>query len=149
MRLETDRLILREWEVGDRGPLAAILGNAEVMRFYPATRTRQEADAWIDWAIAGLKRDGFGFLAVERKADGAFLGQIGIARYAYAASDVSNIEIGWIRGAPFLGPGLCPRSGARLPPIWVLAPRYPRNCRLYLSRQRSLATGHGKTWHDA
>ena len=53
MRLETDRLILRPWEDRDRDPFAAIVGDRDVMRFYTSTRTRQQADEWIDRMIAG------------------------------------------------------------------------------------------------
>lgn len=112
MRLETERLILREWETRDRSSFADILGDPDVMRFYPRTRTAVEAREWIDRAVAGLARDGFSFLAVERKSDNAFLGQIGINRYDYAAPGNPDIEIGWLLGKPFWGQGYAP-EGAR------------------------------------
>ena len=52
MRLETDRLILRHWEERDFEPLAAILGDAEVRRFYPKALSREEARAQFDFALA-------------------------------------------------------------------------------------------------
>jgi RimJ/RimL family protein N-acetyltransferase len=34
---------------GDLGDLAALLGDPEVMTYYPRPKTRQEAAQWIDW----------------------------------------------------------------------------------------------------
>lgn len=110
MRLETEHLILREWETRDRPPFADILGDPEVMRFYPRTRTPLEAGEWIDFARFGLTRDGFSFLAVERKFDGAFLGLTGISRYSYAAPGNSDVEIGWLLGKPYWGQGFAPEA---------------------------------------
>jgi RimJ/RimL family protein N-acetyltransferase len=73
VRLETERLILREWRDADRPVFAAIVGDPHVMRYYPATRTRAEADAWIDRMIAGLADGTSAFLAVERRSDGPCL----------------------------------------------------------------------------
>ena len=45
MRLETERLILRQWEERDRAPLAEIFGDPEVRRFYPRVLTPEESSA--------------------------------------------------------------------------------------------------------
>ena len=52
--LETDRLILRPWQDADRAPFAAIVGDPHVMRYYPNTRDRAGADAWVDKMMAEL-----------------------------------------------------------------------------------------------
>jgi len=46
--LETERLCLRQLEPSDLDFAADMLGDTEVMRFYPARLTRDESRAWID-----------------------------------------------------------------------------------------------------
>jgi RimJ/RimL family protein N-acetyltransferase len=46
---DTGRLTFREMASGDLGDLAALLGDPEVMTYYPRPKTRQEAAQWIDW----------------------------------------------------------------------------------------------------
>ena len=47
------------------------------MEHYPAPKTRAETEAWIAWARDSYESNGFGLWAVERPADGAFLGDCG------------------------------------------------------------------------
>ncbi|WMT85798.1 GNAT family N-acetyltransferase [Pelagibacterium sp. 26DY04] len=112
MRLETDRLILRQWEERDRAPFAAIVGDPHVMRFYTRTRDRAAADAWIDKMIAGLEDGGSAFLAAERKSDGALIGLIGTGRVDIPLRGDPPEEIGWVLGSPYWGHGYAP-EGAR------------------------------------
>ena len=112
MRLQTDRLILREWQDGDRGGFAAIVGDPHVMRFYPATRSRAEADAWVDKMIATLADGTAHFMAVERKADGALLGLTGTANINFSIPSEPRVEIGWLLGQQFWGQGYAPEAAA-------------------------------------
>lgn len=110
MRLETPRLILREWRDGDRAPFAAFNADPETRRYYyPPLLTAGEVNTAIDGMIAELARAGFGFLAVERKADGAFIGEAGITvldREVQAKmARPCAIEIGWCFGRPYWGQG--------------------------------------------
>jgi RimJ/RimL family protein N-acetyltransferase len=73
----TDRLTVRELTVDDAGPLYEILGDPIAMEHYPAPKTRLETEAWIGWARDSYERNGFGLWAVERTADGAFIGDCG------------------------------------------------------------------------
>ena len=70
MRLETERLILRPWEERDRAPLAAVLGDPEVRRFYPSVLTPEQAGAQLDFAMQKTAEVGFHFGAAELKATG-------------------------------------------------------------------------------
>src|SRR5690349_8116565 len=101
MRLETERLILREWTDADRDDFAAIVGDPHVMRYYPTTRSRAEADAWMDKMIAGLAEGTSHFLAVERKDDRALLGLTGTADINFAIPTNPKVEIGWVLGQPY------------------------------------------------
>ena len=73
----TDRLTLRELTLDDTDSMLEILGDPIAMEHYPAPKTRAETEAWIAWARDSYERNGFGLWAVERSADGAFLGDCG------------------------------------------------------------------------
>jgi RimJ/RimL family protein N-acetyltransferase len=110
MRIETERLILREWEERDRAPFAAFHTDAEVRRYYyPATMSREASDAMVDAMIAALATDGFSFLACERKSDGAFIGEIGLSRLELSLQRLMErpcgIEFGWYFGRAYWGNG--------------------------------------------
>lgn len=91
--LETDRLKLREFTLGDLDELAAMVADAEQMRFYPATRTRDEARAWIERNVALYDELEFGTWLIESRANAEFLGYSGIR--PLVLEGVSHMEIGW------------------------------------------------------
>jgi [ribosomal protein S5]-alanine N-acetyltransferase len=74
---QTDRLTIRELTFDDVDALFEILGDPVAMEHYPAPKTRPETEAWIRWARDSYATSGFGLWAVERTADGAFLGDCG------------------------------------------------------------------------
>ena len=74
---QTERLRLRELTLDDVDGLLGVLGDPVAMEHYPAPKTRDETAAWIAWARASYEEHGFGLWAVERLADGAFLGDCG------------------------------------------------------------------------
>ena len=73
----TDRLTLRELTFDDVDALHEVLGDPVAMEHYPAPKTSPETEAWIAWARDSYQQNGFGLWAVERTADGAFLGDCG------------------------------------------------------------------------
>lgn len=116
MRLETERLVLRPWEDRDRAPLAAIMGDPHVRRFYPRTLSPAEASAEIDLALERARTNGFHFQAAELRQGGALAGLIGIGVVPDATRAAipshPRVEIGWLLGQQFWGQGLAP-EGAR------------------------------------
>ncbi|MGB3337501.1 MAG: GNAT family N-acetyltransferase [Devosia sp.] len=110
MKLETERLIIRPWREDDRAPYASFNGDPEVRRFYPDTLTEAESNAAMDRLIAGYEADGFGFLAVERKSDGAFIGDVGIKPVLMPLRGAPPIEIGWLLGRAYWGQGYAPEA---------------------------------------
>jgi RimJ/RimL family protein N-acetyltransferase len=102
LTLETSRLIFRPWQDRDRAPFAAINADPETRQYYhPSLLTPAETDAMIDEANEQLASEGFGFLAVERKADGALIGGAGLSRPGPEVPGNFPIEIGWILGRPY------------------------------------------------
>ena len=73
----TDRLTIRELTFDDVDALFEVLGDPVAMEHYPAPKTRAETETWIRWTRASYDKNGFGLWAVERAADGAFLGDCG------------------------------------------------------------------------
>ena len=91
--LETQRLRLREFGHADLDDLAALVADADQMRFYPRPRTREEASAWISRNRSLYDEHGFGFWLVESLATSGFLGYCGIRPLALEGA--SETEIGW------------------------------------------------------
>jgi len=80
--LETERLRLRGYVAGDHDPVAAMLGDPEVMRFIGGEPLNRE-NAWRRMlALPALwQLLGFGYWIVERKGDRAVIGQVGFADF--------------------------------------------------------------------
>jgi RimJ/RimL family protein N-acetyltransferase len=112
--LTTERLILRPWEERDRVPLAAILGDPHVRRFYPTIATPEDTNRSIDKAIARTAEHGFHFWAVERRVDGALLGLCGLGTIDPPLRDAipghPAVEIGWQLDKSCWGQGFAPEA---------------------------------------
>jgi RimJ/RimL family protein N-acetyltransferase len=87
--IRTERLVLRQWREEDREPFAALNADPVVMEHFPATMTREQSDAFVDFNIATIAERGWGLWAVE--ADGAFIGFVGLNEPRFRA----GVEIGW------------------------------------------------------
>jgi [ribosomal protein S5]-alanine N-acetyltransferase len=91
--VETERLRLRELESGDLDDLAAILGDAETMRFYPRPWSRDDVRAWIERNRRSYEAHGFGVWALDLKATGELAGDCGLLVQHVAGRD--EVEIGY------------------------------------------------------
>ena len=67
MRLQTERLIIREYTEADFEALYEILSDAETMRYYPKPYDRAGTRRWLDWCLDCYNRYGFGLWA-DRKS---------------------------------------------------------------------------------
>jgi RimJ/RimL family protein N-acetyltransferase len=90
---ETERLRLREFTASDLDALAAMVADEEQMVFYPRSKTRDEASAWIDRNRTLYGEYGFGFWCLELSATLSFAGYCGIRPLELDGD--SEIEIGW------------------------------------------------------
>lgn len=57
--------------------MAGLLGDEQVMTYYPAPKTREQAAAWIAWNQDNYARFGHGLWIVETH-NGAFVGDCGL-----------------------------------------------------------------------
>lgn len=87
--IETERLVLRQWQESDREPWAAMNADPRVREFFPSVLTREQSDEAFDRISSGLLERGWGLWAVDR--DGEFLGFTGLAQPRFR----DGTEIGW------------------------------------------------------
>lgn len=63
--------------VADLDDLGSMLGDPAVMTYYPRPKTREEAQAWIEWNRNNYREHGYGLWVVET-LDGQFVGDCGL-----------------------------------------------------------------------
>jgi RimJ/RimL family protein N-acetyltransferase len=98
----TERLLLRPFREEDWPAWAEMNADPEVMEFLGSPLTREQSD---DIARAVNRRhaiDGTGFLAIERRSDGAFLGAGGLQHEPWYPDDM---ELGWRLARRYWGNG--------------------------------------------
>jgi [ribosomal protein S5]-alanine N-acetyltransferase len=78
--LTSARLALRELVLSDLDFVAEMLADPLVMRHYPKTLTRVEAQAWIERQRARYARDGHGLWLVSDQETERPIGQVGLLR---------------------------------------------------------------------
>lgn len=102
--IETERLILRPWKDEDKEPFARMNANPEVMRYFSGTMSRAESDAAVARYINHQSDHGYCFWAVEEKAEGAFIGFVGLNNPNDLPLD-NCVEIGWRLDPKYWGKG--------------------------------------------
>jgi RimJ/RimL family protein N-acetyltransferase len=108
--VETERLVLRAFRAADLDAFAAMSADPEVMRYIGTGATvdrngsfRTMAGFNGQWSLCGVS-----MWAVECKADGAFIGRIGLYHPPYWPC----LEMGWVLTRTAWGQGYA-REGAR------------------------------------
>jgi RimJ/RimL family protein N-acetyltransferase len=104
-RLETERLVMREWRATDRAPFAALNADPRVTEFLGRPPNRAESDPFVDRIVAHWADDGHGLWAVERREDGRFIGFVGLAAPSFEAPFTPCVEVGWRLAAEAWGHG--------------------------------------------
>ena len=93
--IKTERLLLRRWQPRDRAPFAALNGDPETMRFFPATLDREQSDALVTVIEERFDRQGYGLWALEVTATGEFIGFTGLNPMPDGVPGAGGMEIGW------------------------------------------------------
>jgi RimJ/RimL family protein N-acetyltransferase len=110
--LSTPRLLLRQWRDADLDAFAALNADARVMAHFPSTIERCASDAMALRCRDLIDERGWGFWAAELKADGSFIGFIGLHVPAPDLPFSPCVEIGWRLAFRYWGQGYA-SEGAR------------------------------------
>jgi RimJ/RimL family protein N-acetyltransferase len=106
----TPRLAFREMALDDLDDMAALLGDPQVMRYYPSPKSRQEALAWIPWNQRLYREHGVGLWLLILRDTGEFVGDCGLT--PQQVDGVTEIEVGYHVRAVFQGRGLATEAAA-------------------------------------
>ncbi|GAB4474239.1 MAG: GNAT family N-acetyltransferase [Anaerolineae bacterium] len=129
--IETERLRLRLFRMGDVDDYYRLIyADPEVMRYLPggAPRPHVKAVEAIAYFIGYQDLHGYSLWAVERRADGAFLGHCGLVLLPHGGG---KVEIAYAIGRPYWGQGFTTEAAhatlrfgferLELPAIYALA----------------------------
>ena len=78
IKLETERLFLREMTPNDFDALYAVLADSDIKQHYPYTFNNARVQGWINKNIDRYRVFGFGLWAVCLKATGEMIGDCGL-----------------------------------------------------------------------
>ncbi|UEX89808.1 GNAT family N-acetyltransferase [Staphylococcus ratti] len=97
--IETERLILRDWEDSDLLPLQKMNANRQVRRYFTSLLSYQRSKLDFESMRQTLKEQGIGLFAVELKAVHSWIGFIGLNYISkdshYPFKERPFYEIGW------------------------------------------------------
>ncbi len=106
---DTERLRFRRMADSDLDAMAALLGDPAVMTYYPAPKTRDQAQAWIGWNLRNYAEHGFGLWIIE-SGDGVFVGDCGLTWQP--VNGRTELEVGYHVRAAAQGQGLATEAAA-------------------------------------
>lgn len=89
----TPRLTLREMTDADLDDMAALLGDDDVMRYYPRPMSRSDARDWIARNQRRYRVHGFGLWIVSLRGSGEFVGDCGLT--LQQVDGVDELEVGY------------------------------------------------------
>lgn len=90
---DTKRLTFAEMTVDDLDHMAALLGDADVMRYYPRAKDRDEELGWIRWNQGLYQREGFGLWVIGLRETGEFVGDCGLT--PQEVEGAVDVEVGY------------------------------------------------------
>ncbi len=109
-RPDAPRLAFREMTGDDLDFVAEMLGDPEVMRYYPKTYSRLEAAQWLDRQRQRYARYGHGLWLVVDKTSEAPVGQVGLV--SQEVDGRQEPEVGYLIHRPYWRRGLATEAAA-------------------------------------
>jgi RimJ/RimL family protein N-acetyltransferase len=107
-RIETKRLVLREWRSDDFEDYAALCADQQVMHFLGGVQERGDAWRSMAGAIGHWHMRGYGMWIVTQKTDGVFVGRVGLVN----PEGWPSLEVGWALGRGYWGQGYATEAAA-------------------------------------
>ncbi|MET4097078.1 RimJ/RimL family protein N-acetyltransferase [Arthrobacter sp. UYCu712] len=93
----------------DLDGMTALLGDPQVMRFYPAPKSQDEAASWIHWNQENYAEHGYGLWIVETH-DGEFIGDCGLTWQQ--VNGAQKLEVGYHVRSDLHGQGYATEAAA-------------------------------------
>ncbi|MFD1935120.1 GNAT family N-acetyltransferase [Nonomuraea mangrovi] len=90
----TKRLSFQEMTPADLDDMAALLGDPEVMRYYPAPMSREQAARWIEWNQRLYREHGHGLWLLTLRDTGEFAGNCGLT--PQNVEGTVHVEVGYL-----------------------------------------------------
>ena len=112
--LETQRLILRQWQADDNIAFASLNADPEVMEYYPSTLTETQSHAFADKVKNLMAQRGWGFWAIELKETHHFIGFVGLHKPEITLPFTPCVEIGWRLARTHWGRGYVTEAGQEI-----------------------------------
>lgn len=91
IKLETERLILRELSEADIPLLTAVMSDEETMRYYPMTFDASYIRKWLANSMNSYRIHGFGRWGVIVKATDEFIGDCGITYHMLDGEELPEL----------------------------------------------------------
>jgi RimJ/RimL family protein N-acetyltransferase len=104
-RLNSSRVLLRQWRDTDLGHFACMSANSAVMQHLLPLPDRAASDAVAQCFREHFAQHDFGFWAVELPGMCPFIGCIGLVHVGYDAHFTPAVEIGWRLDPAYWGRG--------------------------------------------
>ena len=111
-KLETERLILRQWSEQDVDPFVALNADPKVMEYFPSTLSRDDTEKSVARIRMQFEQHNFGLWAVQLRATGAFIGFVGLHVPDFGAPFTPCVEVGWRLARDYWGHGYAPEAAA-------------------------------------
>ena len=120
-RLETERLVLRDWRDGDFDALHALCTCPQVMATISPLHDEDKTRGLLARLQERTERDGHTFWAMERREDGRVIGFCGVSRGPFPPIE-GLLEIGWRMAADCWGRSYA-REAAEATLRWIAVNR--------------------------
>ncbi len=93
--LETNRLILRQWQQNDLVEFSKINADPIVMEYYPNTLNEEQSNNMVNYLKSLITERSWGLWAVEIKNNRQFIGFVGLHEPTHDLPVTPCVEIGW------------------------------------------------------
>ncbi len=103
--LNTERLILLQWQPNDYAPFFELNNDPAVMQYYPNILTKLESDTLATKFRDLIEKQGWGFWSVKLKEDNQFIGFVGLNKPDTVLLFSPCVEIGWRLAKNYWGKG--------------------------------------------
>ncbi len=111
IELDTERLLLRQWDESDFPIFYRLNSDPAVMEYFPNTLSEEESNRVAKTIQNLISERGWGFWAVEEKGTGNFIGFVGLHIPKPELPFSPCVEVGWRLAKEYWGKGYATEAG--------------------------------------